>query len=568
MRSRLIPVSTLRSALRPRENPVVQRGSLNPIFTQPNVRRHHPARCFTPSCNHLDQASTERTDAPTGSEKDFKPPQPSNRNVGPSRGSGITMKVKTLFTTLTALGIGLTVYGVYEFYSSFETWPKELREDLRAAIKARNMGDARRSEAFFRKALATARSLPAKDLSPSPVLKTTGIAIALGSLLEEQGQLAAAYDVYAEALDEVLEQGAFKPVNEGMQKTERTPEERMRAVALSQKLGDLAQCEQVLTAIIPFEEAEPIAAKVRKGEVTGTSDSFDPAERHLVWSVEELLRLTVPSEERERILLESEQGKESSAAAAISSRPQNSVEGGGVDGGGGILISELGLPPWVGRQEIGASIEALGAFYAKRGKAEFAVPLYLQALSILMPPNSNSKEARERGQVGAPTVADRCRAAVLMNNLSQLFVNQDDLDASASRKDGKDEKEKLRQAQAWAAKGLEIADITIRKAGFDEVVGEAKKPGKIEKIESVSEERTHQVKMECLRAQITLLYNLGIMAEMGSDPCSARKYFMRAYKQSELAGPSMRQARNKCSQALTRLERRNSIGAKSDQDAK
>ena len=53
--------------------------------------------------------------------------------------------------SLSIAGLAITAVGLVDYFSSFKTWPKELRSDLRTAIKARNSGDARRSEKYFRK---------------------------------------------------------------------------------------------------------------------------------------------------------------------------------------------------------------------------------------------------------------------------------------------------------------------------------------------------------------------------------------------------------------------------------
>ncbi len=38
-----------------------------------------------------------------------------------------------------------------EWYYAFDTWPEEVRTELKKAVKAKNQGDAVRSEAAFRK---------------------------------------------------------------------------------------------------------------------------------------------------------------------------------------------------------------------------------------------------------------------------------------------------------------------------------------------------------------------------------------------------------------------------------
>ena len=52
------------------------------------------------------------------------------------------------------MAVSLTVYGVWDYFSAFSVWPKELREPLRAAIKAKNNGKFKRSEKNFAKYVA------------------------------------------------------------------------------------------------------------------------------------------------------------------------------------------------------------------------------------------------------------------------------------------------------------------------------------------------------------------------------------------------------------------------------
>lgn len=287
-------------------------------------------------------------------------------------------------------------------------------------------------------------------LGADRLLKTTGIAIALGGVLEDGKKLQDAAMVYADALDEVLQRGEHKhtpPVP-------RTDVERMRGVALAQKIGELAQEDGVLVPPFYAPGADP-------------SHTNKPAEGYLTWSVEEMLRL-------------------------IGVQPSKDA----------VVLSDLPLPPWVSSQDLGASVEALGAFYANQGIAEYAVPLYVQSISTLLPPKP----------AVPPTVADRCRAAILMNNISQALTQS------------KTDAETLQQAIAWAAKGLDLATLTSYRAGFlqdvptDEVQGllgaSGLDPGKVGAVAPVIETSTvarlQQVKQQCLGAQFVLLYNLGM----------------------------------------------------------
>ncbi|KAL4400218.1 hypothetical protein ACI68E_003134 [Malassezia pachydermatis] len=427
---------------------------------------------------------------------------PSQRTVAtvPRRSSagGVSMRAGVLFAGLSALAIALTVYGVWDYFAAFRVWPKELREPLRAALKARLRGKWERSAKNFRIALDKARTLDDSRLGGNRLWKTTGIAIALADVLEEGEQWQEAAMVYLDAFDEIQQRGDYAtsvPV-------ERTPQETMRAVQLAQKIGELAQRDNV--AVPPLYASDD-----------DQSQTNEPAEGYLTWSVEEMLRL---------------------AQAPRQSDP--------------IVLSDLPLPPWVSEQELGASVEALGAFYASHHKAALAVPLYVQAISTLLPPRSTGSPPKP-----PPTVADRCRAAILMNNISQALT-QDTSDL-----------ETLEKAVAWATKGLDLATITSYRAGFMRDMPENEQtwllrfsgfdPEKVGPVAPVieveTEARLHQVQQQCLGTQFVLLYNLGMFYSMRDDKATARTLFRRAMRHAERM--QLRDARSQCARALARLDR-------------
>lgn len=49
------------------------------------------------------------------------------------------------------MGALATATGLYIYYDSFNTWPPELRDDLRAAIKAQRAGEHRKAKAAFKR---------------------------------------------------------------------------------------------------------------------------------------------------------------------------------------------------------------------------------------------------------------------------------------------------------------------------------------------------------------------------------------------------------------------------------
>ncbi|KAH9031632.1 hypothetical protein EDB85DRAFT_2074057 [Lactarius pseudohatsudake] len=167
--------------------------------------------------------------------------------------TGLNPRVGTIFLGLIGLGFISTMIGVYEFYSSFAIWPEEVRSDLRAGVKAKQQGNFALSRRLLTQAYETALSLPSEKFSPSPYLKLSGIAITLSEVLEEDGQPKKAYETYVNALEHLKQHWAVL-----------TGEERLRAISMGQKLGEMADTYQL------GDEEE---------------------ERWLTWSVEEVLKL-------------------------------------------------------------------------------------------------------------------------------------------------------------------------------------------------------------------------------------------------------------------------------------
>jgi tetratricopeptide (TPR) repeat protein len=317
--------------------------------------------------------------------------------------------------------------------------------------------------------------MPPEKLGEMALLKVSGISIALGSLLEEQGKLNEAYVIFSDSLRQVREKGS-------------SPEERMRAVALAQRCGDLASIEEV--------------SQLLSDTVPTLADSSSLAEDHLRWSVEELLRLTVSDTDRSEAL----------------SNPESPL-----------ILADLDLPPWISGATLGASLEALGQLYASQGRSEYAIPLYVQAINLLMPAN---KASRTRD----PTVSERCRTGILMNNIAHLLI---DADKSSAKVD---------EATTWALKGLDIVGFALRGARWD-----GKKGKGFTNVVASDEARTNEVKGQCWNAEVALLSNLGEMARLKKDDCKARDMFQRTYMKADMYG--MREYRSRAAQALSELER-------------
>ncbi|KDQ58446.1 hypothetical protein JAAARDRAFT_176397 [Jaapia argillacea MUCL 33604] len=359
----------------------------------------------------------------------------------------------------------------YEFFSSFNIWPSEVRSDLRAGIKAKHQGDLALSERFLRRALDTALSLPVNTFSPEPYLKISGIAISLAEVLESNNRPKEAYEVYENILSRLQKALVFgqelqsQRLHSGVRVSSDTENEdvvkegeeeelmltgpeRLRAISIASKLGEMAETYQQ-----PLEEEE----------------------KWLTWAVEELLRTLRDSQRHPHLPSPDNQEHRKSNEE----KEEQEVK---------LVLSDLDLPHWVRKTDIGAPIEALGAFYAKSGKLEYAMPLYLQAVSLLIPPPGSH-------HVASPE--DTCRAAQLMNNLSELIMR------------GKPTPQALHQAEAWAQQALG----TIRKTE-----SKARDPGQL---------------AVCEQALGAVLFNLASFSEMRDDREKARELFTASWEQSK-----------------------------------
>ncbi|VDB91372.1 unnamed protein product [Peniophora sp. CBMAI 1063] len=356
------------------------------------------------------------------------------------------IRLSTLFYSLIALGVVSTAYGLYEIYKMFTAWPPPLRPDLRAAIDAKHKGNYPLSAKHFQRAYDMALELPVTELGDQPYLKISGVAIALGEVLELANQPEGALESYSEALDLMRKH-----------KEELTGPERLRTVALAHKLGALAQA-------------------------LGRPNAEE--EQWRVFAVEEALRLAKDTTARPS------HATESSEAALV-------------------VLAELDLPRWLHNDDVGAPIEALGEFYGRTGRLDYALPLYLQAISMLVPPPNSPKKASPE---------ELCRGAQLMSNMAELIV-----------RDGPLTHAKIHQAEAWAKKAQEI----LAKASAGRPSGD--------------------VQGVCDQAYVVTLFNLASLREMDGDPKSAKEYFQRAHETATRAG--LREGTGEARLALMRLAR-------------
>ncbi|KAF7360319.1 hypothetical protein MVEN_00761400 [Mycena venus] len=317
------------------------------------------------------------------------------------------------------LGAAALAYAGWDAYNNWRNlYPLEVRVDLKAGIGAKNKGDSESSAYYKRKAWDTAITLPLEVFKTEPYLKITGIAVDLAGDLEEDGKTQEAFALYSDALN-LIRNGSPEQVLSGR--------ERLRAVSLAVKLGQLAE-----PCGLPVDEEEKI----------------------LVFAVEEMLKL-----------LKDAQGDKSQP----------------------LDFFHLKLPSWMTKTDVGVPLQELGDFYGRAGKLEYAIPLYIQGISLLVP---------EDGVKLLPE--DMCQAAHLMNNIVELTVR------------GTPTAERQLYAETWAHKALSLLQAARK---------DTKEPIPI-----------------CELALCAALFNAGMLRELSGDEKRARSFFMASFQQSKSYG--------------------------------
>ncbi|CAA7266844.1 unnamed protein product [Cyclocybe aegerita] len=328
-------------------------------------------------------------------------------------------------------------------------WPPEVRKDLRSGLLARRKGEFDVASQYLRRAWTKAIAIPLDAFGDQPLIKLTGIGIALASVLEEGQKKDEAYQAYEDTLRRLrfaypdpsssdhpdIDLEALEVLNAA---------ERMRAVALAYKLGELAHALQ----------------------------KHEKEEKWLTFSVEATLKnmlVTPPLSGK----VGNSQGPDDTTAHAK------------------VQFQDLGLPPWAMVHDLAAPFEALGSFYARHGNINYAMPLYLQAIAILIPP--------------APAVVpaeDKCRGAQLMANVAELILR--------NHPSNNVNPEVLHQAESWAKKGLDITTTTRERSPYK-----------------------HSI---CEEAYAVMLYNLAMISEFAGDKEKARQLLYKSLDQSKSIG--------------------------------
>lgn len=250
-----------------------------------------------------------------------------------------------LFST-TEIGISATTYGLYQFYSTFTIYPDStthpIRSKLRAAIRAESSSEYSRADSFFQQAYDLCLDLykNSGELNTQEgLIKLSGIAVRWGGMWEKKNELERALEVYDIGFQPIAHQ--IQSTNQGSSGGGGENYEIVkRGAGLALKLGDLWT----------------LVGSTNPG-VIGEAQS--EAERYYTWAVEELMRLSLTEDQKEKVREQMENQEK-----GIQANPPPS-EATGKDNKDGTE-----LPSWIGQVELVGAFERLGDLYSRQGKIE------------------------------------------------------------------------------------------------------------------------------------------------------------------------------------------------------
>ncbi|KAG9313632.1 hypothetical protein JVU11DRAFT_5964 [Chiua virens] len=383
--------------------------------------------------------------------------------------------------------IALKIHDSYEIYTSFTQWPIQLRKDLRAGISAKNQGDFALSERFLTSAYQTALGLPLSVLGSDPYLKLSGIAAVLAEVTPERRAKEVLRNVWEKG--DIFSSASAVVSTKGHSGASNTSENEDRNDWAGYTLTNEECLRRVAVACKLAELSSPDGDDKAEGE---------EEEKLLVWAVEEVLRLAGVRQ------MQATKNDDVNADGLASCPDNRSTSG--------IVLAELELPSWMRRVDLGAPLAALRIRIRAQG---YAMPLYLQAISLLLPPNTKNV-----------TIEDRCEAAQLMNNLSELMMRRPP------------SPEIRHQAEVWARQAYGI----------------------IQRVEGTPlpqkgwfTSTSVQSKEVCDQVFGVVLFNLGMLRELDQDLTTARSLYEQSLKQCEKV--DMKEGVVQTIQALRRISR-------------
>ncbi|WWC87698.1 uncharacterized protein L201_002590 [Kwoniella dendrophila CBS 6074] len=415
------------------------------------------------------------------------------------------LKISWIFSGLAGLGALVTIYGLLEFYSTLKTWPKAVREHLRAALKAKLRQDYMKSEKYFREALEVALNLGPEALSPEPLQKITGIYVELANVLELMGQRVSAFEELRNAV-EMLGPNPIRPINSqqssGFESGEWIGKEyklnekdHIRAIGLYQKLGQLS-LDISNSRKAPLLKSSSYSENITltpQGEIVKNWN--EASEYYLSSALTSMLKLGLN-------INQSQSQTQSGIIDNTRDGQGQVVLGRDVDLPSGEISEDTNSGGSVDKRGLGMTMEALSEVYAKKGQYDLSAQLLLQAVSLLLPPGSQA----------TPPVRDRCQAAMLMTTISSHALKQSSPPPGSAKS--------IKISKSWSLRSLQLSEEALR-----ETEAENYKDSPLEASIAI-----------CSRAKGVGLYNLGMLAEMEDDLPSALNLFQKSLTASRETG--------------------------------
>ncbi|KAJ9121783.1 hypothetical protein QFC22_002405 [Naganishia vaughanmartiniae] len=321
-----------------------------------------------------------------------------------------------------------------------------------------------------KRAIETSKTLPLEVFAPEPLLKITGIYISLSALLESIGQHRRAIQVLQDALAFLdrydPDQNAVLPAT--FNPTQFTLSDRTRSIGLAQKLGTLA---------------------LHIADSTGKDKNAELAEVYLTRALNAMIQLGSGNSSGKKA--------DTKLVGRDFDFPQ---EGGKAQAQENMDVDGARLNQ-VTKKSMGITMEALADLYARRGDHELANPLYVQAISTLLP--TSPEEVKSAGK------------PPLMNSLSSSMLNPPSSD-------------NIKASKAWSLRALQMADQALGETIPDD-----------------------KLQAACERARIVTEFNLGMLSEMEADIPQAVKYLQRAQTHARSIG--FKDAAREATDSLQRL---------------
>jgi len=281
--------------------------------------------------------------------------------------------VPVLAALLVLGGVSLTAVGVWQFYTSgVNAFPEDIRNDLRKALYYQNYGDDReKAVGFYRSALNAAMQHPDLKVDGPEV---TGIMIQLGTMFQDMGQNQEAIDVLVMAFECLVHgrtMGTGNNDSTSVSKEAAAPSKTDDAAFEDTKTESPGETTATTSGHRPRvimdgpTRLKTVGIAQKLGDLYHLMKKDQQAERYYLWSVEQLLK---NHEQLEQQYASGASHDLEDAERLQMARDREAMKK---------QFNFENLPSWMTKTDLGASLEALGGFYASKGVYSYAMIFFL-----------------------------------------------------------------------------------------------------------------------------------------------------------------------------------------------